>query len=132
MMRKSTLLVFVIVCQLASAGPADQKRHKLNQWNPLNAEYKIHSGSTAYSELPTKADSVITIVFENEAAHQLFEQIGPDIAPVCDDAKGYRERRRKGALCTYTATLEHPGNPHYRCWVGVNLRSGGGDVRVPC
>lgn len=131
-MRKLTLLALIAVCQLAMAGPNEKKRHELNGWNPLDADYKIHSGNTAYSELPTKADSAITVAFENESARQLFEQIGPDIKPVCDDAKGYRERRRKGALCTYTDRLENPKNAHYRCWIGIDLRTGEGDVRVPC
>lgn len=130
-MRKLTLLALV-VCQLAAAGQDEKTRHELNEWNPLNAEYKIHSGSTAYSELPTKTDGAITVAFNNESARQLFEQIGPDIKPVCDDAKGYRERRKKGAFCSYTARLENPKNAHYRCWIGIDLRTGEGDVRVPC
>jgi hypothetical protein len=131
-MRKLTLLIFVGLCQLASAGESDKKPHELNAWNPLQARYKIHSGGTAYSELPTKADGVFTVAFRDEAARQLFEQIGPDVKPVCDDAKGYRERRKKGAFCTYTDRLENPQNAHYRCWVGIDLRTGEGDVRVSC
>jgi hypothetical protein len=119
-------------CQSVSAGPNVKKSHELNQWNPLGADYKIHSGNTAYSELPTKADSALTVSFENESARQLFEQIGPDIKPVCNDAKGYRERRRKGAFCSYTERLENPRNAHYRCWIGMNLHTGESDVRVPC
>lgn len=131
-MRKLTLLAFVAVCQLVSAGESEKQSHELNQWNALQARYKIHSGSTAYSELPTKADGAFTLAFRDEAARQLFEQIGPDVKPVCDDAKGYRERRKKGAFCTYTARLENPANAHYRCWIGIDLRTGEGDVRVPC
>lgn len=131
-MRKLTLLILVIACQLASAGQNEKKRHELNHWNPLNAEYKIHSGNTAYSEPPTMRDSAITVAFENESAKQLFEHIGPDVKPVCDDAKGYRERRKKGAFCSYTDRLENPKNAHYRCWIGIDLRTGEGDVRVPC
>lgn len=131
-MRKLTLLALVAVSQLAFAGQNEKKRHELNEWNPLNAEYKIHSGNTAYSETPTKTDSAITVAFENESARSLFEQIGPDVKPVCDDEKGYRERRKKGAFCSYTARLENPKNAHYRCWIGIDLRTGDGDVRVPC
>jgi hypothetical protein len=131
-MCKLTLLILVGLCQTASAGQNIKKAHELNQWHPLQADYKIHSGNTAYSELPTKTDRALTVAFENESARQLFEQIGPDIKPVCDDAKGYRERRRKGAFCTYTERLENPANAHYRCWIGINLRTGEGDVRVPC
>jgi len=49
-MRKLTLLTFVAVCQLASAGESEKKTHELNQWNQLEARYKIHSGNTAYND----------------------------------------------------------------------------------
>lgn len=131
-MRKLTLLIFAVLCQLANAGEDGKKSHELNQWNPLQANYKIHSGGTAYSELPTKTDSAFSVAFTDESAKQVFDQIGPDVKPVCDDAKGYRERRKKGVYCSYTAHLENPQNSHYRCWVGINLRTGEGDVRVSC
>lgn len=131
-MRTLTLLVFFATCQLAAAGESEKKQHGLNEWHALGAEYKIHSGSVAYSEPPTKTDSAMTVAFTNESARQLFEQIGPDIKPVCDDEKGYRERRKKGAFCSYTARLENPKNAHYRCWIGIDLRTGEGDARVPC
>jgi hypothetical protein len=131
-MRTLRLLIMVGFCGLASAGQAEKKPHELNQWNSLPAEYKIHSGGTAYSELPTKTDSAFSVAFEDEAAKQVFDQIGPDRKAVCDDAKGYRERRKKGVYCSYTPQLENPKNSHYRCWIGINLRTGEGDVRVSC
>ena len=97
-MRKSTLFIFAAFCRLASADDIDKKPHELNQWNSLQARYKIHSGSTAYSEPPTKTDSVFTAAFRDEAARQLFEQIGPDVKPVCSDAAGDRVRLRKAPV----------------------------------
>lgn len=131
-MRKLTLSIFVAACQLASADEGDKKSHELNEWNPLQANYKIHLGGTAYSELPTKADSAFSVAFKDEAARQVFEQIGPDVKPVCNDEKGYRVREKKGIYCSFTAHLENPKNSHYRCWIGINLRTGEGDVRVSC
>lgn len=131
-MRKFTCLVFFGLCQLASAGESEKKPHVLNQWNEVQASYKIHSGNTAYSEVPTTTDSAFTLAFRDEAAKQLFDQIGPDMKDGCSDAKGDRERRKKGVFCTYTARLENPKNAHYRCWIGIDLRTGEGDVRVPC
>jgi hypothetical protein len=132
-MRKLTLLCFVAVCQLASAGPNEQKPHELNRWNPLQAEYKIHSGNTAYSELPTRTDSALTVSFNGEAAKQLFDQIGPDVKNSCGVSdKGDRRREKKGVLCLYETQLDSPTDSHYRCWIGIDLRTGNGDVRVPC
>lgn len=130
-MRKLTLVISTAFCQLASAGPSEKNAHELNQWNRLQAEYKIHSGSTAYSELPTKADSAFTIAFKGEAAKQLFDQIGPDVKNICGD-KGDRRREKKGVLCLYEKQLDSPTDSHYRCWIGIDLRSGESDVRVPC
>jgi hypothetical protein len=132
-MRKLTLLALVAACQLAGAAQNEKKPHELNQWNPLQAEYKIHSGGTAYSELPTKTDSAITVAFKGEAAKQLFDQIGPDLKDSCGASdKGDRERRKKGALCLYETRLDSPTDSHYRCWIGIDLRTGEGDVRVSC
>jgi hypothetical protein len=132
-MRKLIFLVFFVVCQLASAGGNEKKPHELNRWNPLQAEYKIHSGNTAYSELPTKTDSALTVAFNGEAAKQLFDQIGPDVKNSCGASdKGDRRRKKKGALCLYETQLDSPTDSHYRCWIGINLRTGEGDVRVPC
>ena len=131
-MRKLTLLILVGFCGLANAGEDEKKPHELNEWNPLRANYKIHSGGTAYSELPTKEDRALTVAFRDEAAQQVFEQIGPDVKPVCSDAQGYRVREKKGVYCSYTPRLENPKNSHYRCWIGINLLTGEGDVRVGC
>jgi hypothetical protein len=131
-MRKLSFLIIAGLCQLATAAESDKKPHELNQWNPIQANYKIHSGGTAYSELPTNADSALSVAFRDEAARHVFEQIGPDVEPVCSDQKGYRVREKKGVYCSYTPRLENPKNSHYRCWIGINLRTGEGDVRVSC
>ena len=131
-MRKIILLLLICLNQAAVAGPEEKPRHELNQWNEFQARYKIHSGGTAYSEPPTKADGVITVAFRDETAKQLFDQIGPDVKVTCSSDQGDRERRRKGAYCTYTARLRNPANAHYRCWIGIDLRTGEGDVRVSC
>jgi hypothetical protein len=131
-MRKLTLLLLLSLCQTVNAGESDKKPHELNEWNPLGANYKIHSGGTAYSELPTKDDSALSVAFRDEAAKQVFDQIGPDVKPICNEGPGYRVREKKGVYCSYTARLENPANSHYRCWVGINLRTGEGDVRISC
>lgn len=131
-MRKIILLVLFSLAQAELAGAEEKSPHELNQWNEFQARYKIHSGGTAYSEPPTKADGVITVAFRDEAAKQLFDQIGPDVKQACSADVGDRERRRKGAYCTYTHRLENPANAHYRCWIGIDLRTGEGEIRVSC
>lgn len=132
-MRILSLLICAGLCQLAHAAEGNKGGHEINQWNPLNANYKIHSGGTAYSELPTKTDRALSVAFRGEAARQVFEQIGPDVEPVCESGeKGYRVREKKGIYCSYTPRLENPKNSHYRCWIGIDLRTGEGDVRVSC
>lgn len=132
-MRAMTLLVFLYVSQLAGAAPNENKEHELNRWHPLQAQYKIHSGSTAYSESPTKADSALTVAFNGEPARRLFEQIGPDVKNSCGVTdQGDRRRKKKGILCLYETQLDGPGDSHYRCWIGIDLNTGDGDVRVPC
>jgi hypothetical protein len=129
-MRTLILLVLVAACQLVSAGESDKKQ--LGQWHPLQATYMIHSGGTAYAEPPTGTDRALTVQFNGDAAKQLFDQLGPDVKETCSDATGDRERRNKAAVCTYTARLENPQNSHYRCWIGIDLRTGAGSARVSC
>lgn len=132
-MPKLILLILAGFCQVANAGPSEKTPHALNRWNQLQAEYKIHSGNTAYSERPTKGDRAMTVAFKGEAAKQLFDQIGPDVKDSCATSEnGDRERRRKGALCLYQTQLDSSTDSHYRCWIGIDLRTGDADVRVPC
>lgn len=131
-MRKSTVAVLAAVCQLVSAGEGNKKIHRLGQWHSLEASYMIHSGGTAYAEPPTKTDRGISVYFVGEPARQLFHLLGPDVKEMCDDTSGDRERRKKGALCTYSARLDNPKDSHYRCWIGIDLRTGDGQVRTSC
>ncbi|MTV39471.1 hypothetical protein GM676_18045 [Duganella radicis] len=102
------------------------------EWRPLRARYLIHSETATYPEAPTKADSVLTVVIDGQAAKELFDLVGPDSHPTCSSENGDRDRRKKGVECSYTAKLSDPKESHYRCWIGLNLRTGEGDVRVSC
>jgi hypothetical protein len=117
---------------MASAGESEKKAHELGQWHPVQASYMIHSGGTAYAEPPTETDRGVSVFFVGQAAKQMFDMLGPDAKEACGDAKGGRERRKKGVFCTYTARLENAKNSHYRCWIGIDLRTGEGQVRTSC
>lgn len=109
---------------LAYAGGGD--------WQPLRARYIIHSETATYPAAPTRTDRVLTVAIEGQGAKELFDLVGPDSQLSCSSEKGDRERRKKGVECSYSAKLIGPGDSHYRCWVGLNLRTGNGDVRVSC
>jgi hypothetical protein len=130
-MRKLTLLILVASAGLSLLAYAGENEG-LGQWDKLQASYMIHSGGTAYAEPPTKADSALSVHFEGKAAKEVFDQIGPDVKVKCSPEKRDRERSKKGVSCTYTARLNDPKDFHYTCWIGINLRSGEGDVRASC
>jgi hypothetical protein len=124
------LAASAVLTQPAQAGESEGQ--VLGQWDPIRASYLIHSGGATYPEPPTKADRALTILIEGKAAKEVFDLMGPDEKVTCSSEKGDRERRNKGACCVYTAKLNNPKDFHYRCWIGVNLRTGDGDVRVSC
>jgi hypothetical protein len=126
-MRISTWLIFGIctaVSLLAYAGDGN--------WQPLRAKYLIHSETATHPEAPTSADRVLTVVIDGQGAKKLFNQIGPDARQTCSSEPGDRVRRAKGVECDYAAKLNGPSDSHYHCWVGLNLETGEGDVRVSC
>ena len=131
-MRKTNLFLIcglAAVCRLSVAGEDDGQP---GQWDAVRAKYIIHSGSATYAEPPTKSDRALTVLIDGNAAKEVFDLIGPDAHPQCSPDNRDRERRRKGVECTYTAQLNDPKDSHYRCWIGINLRTGDGDVRVAC
>lgn len=102
-------------------------------WKPLQgATYKFHSGIVADREPPTAKDSRLTIVLHGKAAKELFDSIGPDQKETCDDAKGDRERAKKGVSCTYTASLINDKDGPIRCWIGLNLKTGDTVGTISC
>ncbi len=62
----------------------------------------------------------------------MFDQMGSDVKEACSSEKGDRERRNKGAFCLYESRLDNAKDSHYRCWIGIDLRTGEGQARVSC
>jgi hypothetical protein len=132
-MRKQALLIFAAIAALAQPVFAGEPENQvLGQWDPIRAYYLIHSAGATYPEPPTNADRALTVLMEGKPAKEVFDRIGPDAKVTCSSEKGDRERRNKGVACTYTAQLNDPKDSHYRCWIGINLRTGDGDVRISC
>lgn len=131
-MRKLTLLIFAAGALSQGACAGEKEGQVLGNWDSIRAQYIIHSGGATYPEPPTKADRALTVLFEGKPAKEVFDLMGPDATVKCSSEKGDRERRSKGAWCTYAEKLNDPKDFHYRCWIGINLRTGDGDMRVSC
>lgn len=134
-MKKSALFMtgaVVLPALLLVVNAANPSSDPFGLWKAFPAIYKIHSGIVADRTPPTAEDRILTVMIDGEAAKKIFDSLGPDSPDKCSGADGDRERGNKGVNCTYTAHLSNPKNSHYRCWVGMNLRTGDGDVRVSC
>jgi hypothetical protein len=121
-----------IVWLVASAGAAFSIAYAADwsgAWRPLQASYTIYSGELAEREPPTATERTMAIAVEGPAAKEIFDSIGPDLHPTCSQGKGDRERRKRGVDCIY----EPLGAPKgYRCWIGINLRTGESTPTVSC
>jgi hypothetical protein len=129
-MKKSVVFILSICGVISLAFAADT----FNTWQPLQgATYKIFSGDTvAYSEAPTAKDRKLSLVVRGQAAKEIFDSIGPDERDMCSTAKGDRERNKGAVQCMYTAKDAYDPTVSYRCWIGVDLRSGKGIPTVSC
>lgn len=117
---------------LSIAHAADPSSDPSGLWKSFPAIYKIHSGSVADRTPPTAADRVLTVLIDGRAAKDVFDSIGPDVPKMCSAEEGDRTRAKKGVYCTYDAKLNDPKDSHYRCWIGVNLRTGDTEQTVSC
>lgn len=133
-MRISTMLIFGVsaIAPLTFAHAADPISDPSGLWKSFPAIYKIHSGAVADRTSATATDRVLTVNIDGQAAKEIFDSIGPDSRDTCSGERGDRERARKGILCTYAAKLTNPKDNHYRCWIGVDLRTGDTTPTVSC
>lgn len=118
---------------LSLAHAADPSSDPYGLWRPLQgAIYKLHSGIVADGTPPTANERRLTILVDGKIAKEIFDSIGPDYHETCSDAKGDRHRRKKGVVCDYTAQDEKDKDGPYRCWIGVNLRTGDTVSTISC
>ncbi|NRR33908.1 hypothetical protein HSX11_27375 [Oxalobacteraceae bacterium] len=102
-------------------------------WQSLpGAVYLIHGGSLADQQAPTASDNKLSILIEGQPAKDIFNSIGPDLSATCSDEKGDRARSKKGVTCSYTAKDKRVKEGPYRCWIGINLRTGDSVGTVSC
>jgi hypothetical protein len=126
------ILCFGLIGSHALSQVHGAELHSSPSWSPMKAQFLRHSGHATYPESSSATHRAITIAFEGKAARAVFDQMGPDARTQCSATRGDRERRNKGALCTLTASVENTADPHYRCWIGIDLKTGEGNQGVSC
>jgi hypothetical protein len=134
-MRKSTTLFIMgataIVLSLAHA--ADTSSAPYGLWKPLQAAiYKVHSGIVADRTPPTTTDRKLTVLVDGKSAKDIFDSIGPDLPESCSGEQGDRMRDKKGIHCSFTAQDKGTKDGPYRCWIGLDLRTGDSVGTVSC
>ncbi|MYN08533.1 hypothetical protein [Pseudoduganella aquatica] len=109
-----------------AAVPADR-------WRSLHgASYIIHGGSLADQQTPTANDKKLSLVIDGAPAREIFNSIGPDLSETCSDEKGDRARIKKGVSCTFTTKDKGAKEGPYRCWIGINLKTGDSVATMSC
>ena len=105
----------------------------MSGWKALSgASYLIHGGSLADRQLPSNADRKISILLGGRPAKDVFDSIGPDLPQTCSDEAGDRNRNKKGISCSFTARDKGTKPGPYRCWIGIDLRTGDSVATVSC
>ena len=127
-----SLLSVATIATLSIANAASPASDPSGLWKSFPAIYKIHSGSVVDRAPPTAAKRMLTVLIDGMAAKDVFDSIGPDVSKMCSAEEGDRTRAKKGVYCTYDAKLNDPKDSHYRCWIGVNLRTGDTEQTVTC
>jgi hypothetical protein len=134
-MRKTTTLSILGATSIALslAHAADPSSDPYGLWKPLQgAIYKLHSGIVADRTPPTSTDRRLTIIVDGKAAKDIFNSLGPDLPETCSSEQGDRLRDKKGIHCSYTAQDKSTKEGPYRCWIGLDLRTGDSVGTVSC
>ena len=105
-----------------------QNRAETAEPRPLMGNYHVYGGSVADMVPPTPNDRQLAFRFEGQTAQDLFSYIGPDVkkAKACTDDPEYRERRRGHLHCVYWRKTG------YRCFLGLDLKTGKSDYGSTC
>lgn len=115
-MRSLRLIVWTAV--LVSVAHAAEKEVWPAPAKPLKAEYTIYSEELGNEQAPTKDDRKLAVEISGEAAKEIFDSLYPDAKVTCSGERGERLRRKRNVWCIYQP------REGYRCFLGVNLRTG--------
>jgi hypothetical protein len=134
-MRKTITLLALGATAIALplAHAVDPSSDPYGLWKPLQgAVYKIHSGIVSDRTPPTTSDRKLTVLVDGKTAKDIFDSIGPDLPENCTGEQGDRMRDKKGTHCSYTAQDKGTKDGPYRCWIGLDLRTGDSIGTVSC
>jgi hypothetical protein len=102
-------------------------------WHALRgAIYLIHGGSLADRQPVTPQDHKLSILIDGTPAKEIFNSIGPDLPATCSGEKGDRARNKQGVTCSYKAMDKGTKEGPYRCWIGIDLRTGNTTATSSC
>ncbi|MBQ5938971.1 hypothetical protein J8847_02925 [Massilia sp. AB1] len=105
----------------------------IHGWKSIpGAIYLIHGGSLADRQPATVRDRKLSIVVDGPPAKEMFDAIGPDLPESCSGEKGDRVRDKKGVYCSYSVRDKASKEGPYRCWIGIDLRTGDSVGTVSC
>lgn len=88
------------------------------EYKPVDGTYLVYAGELGNERAPTQNDRKLAVEITGPAAKEVFDSMYPDFQPTCSGGKGDRDRRKGNLYCTF-----HSGNG-YRCFIGLNLRTG--------
>ena len=115
-MRNRSLIVWATAL-LSMAGAVEKEAWPAPS-KQLKAEYTIFSGDLGDEQAPTKNDRKLAIEISGQAAKEIFESLYPDAKVTCSGEKGERLRSKRNVWCIYQPS------DGYRCFLGINLRTG--------
>lgn len=115
---RTVLLVIGLAASLSAVHAVEKEEWPVPPKPLRAAEYTIYSGELGNEQTPTKDDRKLAIDISGQAAKEIFDSIYPDAKVTCSDEKGERLRRKGELWCSF-----HP-KEGYRCFLGVNLRTG--------
>jgi hypothetical protein len=115
---KKILGLLLGVTALFTLAYANDSSGWTSEYKPLKGSYLIYSGELGEQEAPTQIDRKLAIEVTGQMARDMFTSMPPDFKPTCSGEKGDRDRRKGNLYCTC-----HNGK-EYRCFIGLNLRTG--------
>lgn len=121
-------IVGIVASLETSANPDDPS----GLWKKIPAMYKVHSGGVSDRVGATRSDRKLTVLITGQPAKEVFDNIGVDVRNPCESGPKDRVRAKKGVYCQYEAELADPRDHHYRCWIGIDLRTGNTSQTVSC